>query len=161
MAQTVHYGFQGGLYFSPAASYGSPSFTLIPNVKEVKIGFELNKEDATTRLGGGWKQYEPTMGALSVSGKIRTDEGDTSGYVALETATLTGAALDVMAITGLKTVDGNRGVRYIAKNFKWAEDQDAKAVLFREFELAPAIADNPPSKVVIASNIPVFTSMAR
>lgn len=119
----------------------------------------MDKHDATTRAGGGLKQYEPTLMDLAITGKIRSDESDTTGFVALETAFLGRTSVDVMILDGDDAVNGSRGYRFDAKVFKFGEDQALDGILFREFELAPCVSDNAVCKAVVASGAPVFTTL--
>ena len=119
----------------------------------------MDKHDATTRAGGGLKQYEPTLMDLALTGKIRTDESDATGFVAMETAFLARSSIDVMILDGGNTVNGSRGYRFDAKVFKFGEDQALDGVLFREFELAPCVSDNAVCKAVVASGAAAFTTL--
>jgi hypothetical protein len=159
MSNQVKYAFKGKIYFN-GASYGSPTWNLVDAVKDVKVGASFDEFDASTRQGGGIKQSEPVLLGLDITGMIRTDETDTSGFVALETAFLTRAAIDIMVLDGGSTVNGSRGYRFDAKNFKFGQDESLSNILYREFELKPCVSANAAYKVVVAAGVPVFTSLA-
>lgn len=153
------YGFKGKVYLN-SGSYGSPTWNEVSNLREVKVGAAFNEDDVTVRAGGGLAQFEAVILALEVSGKIKTDEADTTGFVAMETAFLTRAALDVMVLDADDAVTGARGFRFDAKVFKFEEDQANEKTLFRDFTLKPCLSANAAQKAVVASGSPVFTSLA-
>lgn len=159
MAETVKYGFRGKLYFN-TGSYNSPTWTEVKRVKEVKVGAAFDKEDATTRMGNGIKQSEPVLLDLGLTGKVRSDEGDTAGFLAMETAFLGRAEIDVLMLDGPIATDGSRGYRVGMKVFKFEEDQDVAKLLWRDFDLSPCVSENAPCKAVVAASAPVFTALA-
>ena len=143
----IKYGYKGKIYLN-GGTYGSPTWNEVKNVREVKVGGEMGDSDGTTRAGGGTEQSEPVLRKLGVTGKIRSDDSDTTGYIALETAFLTRGVLDVMLMDGDKGVAGNRGYRFDAKNFTWPEDQANDGILWRDFDLRPCISANPVCQAV-------------
>jgi hypothetical protein len=157
-SSTVKYGYKGKIYFNSGV-YGTPTYNDITNVRDVMIGADFTKTDATTRAGVGLKQSEPTLLDLMLTGKIRKDETDTTGYLALENATLNRASLDILILDNAITVNGSRGYRFDAKNFKLGEDQNLDGIVFIEFELAPCVSGNIPQKVVITGAVPVYSPL--
>src|SRR5262245_35221690 len=152
------YAYKGKIY--NGGTYGAPTWNEIKNVRDVQVGGDFDKQDASTRAGNGIKQYEPTLLDLMIAGKIKTDEGDTTGFVAIETAFLTRAALDILVLDGSTSTDGSRGYRVDMKVMKFGEDQTLEKVLFRDFELAPCVSANAPQKAVVTSGAPVFPPLA-
>ncbi len=161
MSQPVKYGFKGKIYFN-GATYGSPTWNEVAQVRDVKVGAEMGEQDATTRVGGGIEQAEPVLAKLSVGGLIRNDSTDTTGFLALRTAFLSRAILDIMYLDGSKSVDGSFGYRYDAKCFTFGEDQAIDKLVYNEFMLKPciSIAGNAAYSVVVSSSAPVFTTLA-
>lgn len=159
MPVAVKYGFDGTLSLN-SGSYGTPTWAAVANTRDVKVGASLDEYDASTRAGGGVKQSEPTMLGLEVTGLVRSDQNDTTGFVALETAFLGRTSLDVLVLDGGATVSGSRGYRCDMKVFKFDEDQSLGNILHHEFSLKPCVSANPVSRAVVTSGSPVFTSLA-
>lgn len=161
MSIPVKYGFKGKLYFN-SGSYGSPTWNEVANVREVKLGAEMGEQEATTRAAGGIELAEPILHKLSVTGKIRNDTSDATGFVALRTAYLTRAILDIMVLDGPRTTNDSYGFRFDAKCFAMGEDQAIENILYAEFTLKPCIstAGNAACSVVVSAGAPVFTSLA-
>lgn len=154
------YGFSGQLLLN-GGTYGSPTWGEAEAVRDVMVNADMDEFDATTRAGGGVKQSEPTLLALEITGKIRSDEADTTGFAALETAFLTRASIDILVLDGSQTTVGSRGYRFDAKLFKFGEDEAVENVLFREFSLKPCISSNAVKKAVVGSGPTLgYTSLA-
>jgi hypothetical protein len=154
----VKYAYNGKIYFN-SGIYGTPVWNAIDAVQDVAVEASFSEQDATTRLGGGMAEAEPVLLTLALSGKIRSDETDTTGFLAMETAFLTRGSLDVMMLDGANTVTGSRGYRLDMKNFKFSEAQGLENLLYREFELKKCVSNNPAKKAVVTSGSPVFTSL--
>ena len=155
----VKYGFDGTLNLN-SGTYGTPTWVAVSASKDHQVTADMDEFDATTRQGGGIKQSEPTLLALALGFKVRTDQSDTAGYVVLEAAFLTRGVLDTLVLDGGVTVNGSRGYRADMKVFKFGEDQAVGNILHREVELKPCASTNAAFKAVVASGAPVFTSLA-
>lgn len=146
----VKRGFDGCIYFN-SNTWTNPFWNLVKAVRDIQVGADMEKTDASTRAGLGTKEYEPTLLDLSVAGKIRSNEADTTGFLVMESAFFSRSAIDVMYLDGPIGTIGSRGYRYDCKCFKLGEDQNIEGVLFREFELAPCVSDNPKMSVQITT----------
>ena len=151
-------GYTAKLYRN-SATYGTPTWVEIDNVRDVNFPHAYEKLEATTRASGGVKEYEPGELELSFSFKIRSDEADTD-FTSLETAYLARSLIDLMILDGDKATNGSRGYRYEAKVFSMGEDQAIGNILFRDVEVGPCISANAKATVVVASGAPVFTTIA-
>lgn len=158
MSATVKYGFHGSLYFN-SGSYGSPTWNLVSAIKDCQLEATFDDQEATTRQGGGLKEHEPTLLDIVFTGKIRTDEGDTTGYLALETATLSRAILDVMILDGASTVNGSRGYRLDVKNHKFSQAEGVADILYKDFDIKKCISVNPAKTAIVASGTPAFVTL--
>lgn len=155
----VKYAFKGKIYLN-STSYGSPTWNEVKAVRDVKVGADFDKQDATTRAGGGLKQFVATLLELGITGLIRTDETDTTGFAAMETAFLARGVLDVLILDGPRTTNGSRGYRFDSQVFKFGEDQKLEGVLYREFDVAPTPSANDAYSAVVSGGAPVFTDLA-
>ena len=159
MATNVKYGFDGTVYFN-SGTYGAPTWNLVSAIRDASVDATMSEVDASTRQGGGLTQSEPIMLSLGLTGKIRTDEADTTGYLAMESAFLGRTSLDILILDNPNTLSGARGYRFDAKCFKLGEDQALDNLLFREFELKPCVSLNAVKKAVVTAGSPVFTTLA-
>lgn len=153
------YGFDGTIYFN-GGTYGSPTWGLVNAVRDVNIGADMDETDASTRIGGGVKQSEPTLLAIELSGKIRSNDADSNGFILMETAFFTRTSLDVLFLDNPNTVNGSRGYRCDMKVFKFGEPQNLGDVLFREFSIKPCASANAVNKAVVSGGAPTFSTLA-
>ncbi len=159
MSQVVKYGFDGTINFN-SGTYTSPTWAAATDVMDVAVGADMDEVDTTTRAGGGVKESEPTLVGLSLSGKVRTDQNDTVGFVAMETAFLGRSSLDTLWLDGATTTVGARGYRAHLKVFKFGEDQSNGNVLFREFEMKPCVGSQASKAVVGSGPTLAYTALA-
>ena len=151
------YGFQGTLNVN-SGTYGTPVWNPVTNVEDVTVSADFTKQDATTRVSS-IKQFEPTTLEIAISGKLRTDQTDTNGYILFETNFYTRAVMDLLVLDASATTNGAHGLRFDSKLFKFDEDQTNSSVLFREWELAPCVSTNPGNKAINNSGTMVYTAI--
>lgn len=155
----VKLGFKGTLN-NNGGTYGSPTWANMSSVSDVTVGAGFTEAKGSTREYGV-DFFEPTMLGFEISGKIRSDDSDANGYIALETAFLARSPLDLMVLDGASATNGNRGFRMDFKVFKWEEEQGLDGVMYRAFTLKPCVPINGgPASVVVTSGAPVFTSFS-
>lgn len=155
---SVKYGFAGKFYFQVGGTYGSPTWAEGSHSADVKVGAAFESVDSPVRIANGVKTEEPVLLALSLTGKYLLKPDD-DAFEAFEGAFLTRTPLDVLILTGDKTVNGNRGWRLDMKVHKWEGDQANGVVQYMDFELKPCIPVNGGIKsAVVASGAPAFTA---
>ena len=141
-------------------SYGTPVWNVINAVRDVQIPDGEFAEIEASGRDYAIDLAEPGQLKLSLEGKIRNNEADTNGFVALETAALARSVLDIMILSGANNSNGARGFRFDAKLFKFfGEDQNIDQILWRPFKLRPCVPGNMPKSVVVTANVPVFTNL--
>jgi hypothetical protein len=101
-------GKDGAIYFCAAGIGGTPTWTLLSNVKDVKVNVSTSEADATTRANGGFEATVPTLKALSLDFEMIWSPSDL-GFQAIQAAffqTNTQAAniIGIMALDGPNTV---------------------------------------------------------
>lgn len=154
----VKLGFKGTVN-NNTGTYGTPVWSNLTLISDCTLGASI-KEAAASMRAYGVELTEPTMFGLEINGKIRSDDSDTNGYIALETAFLARAPLDVLILDGGVAVNGSRGFRADWKVFKWEEEEGLDGVLYRSFTLKPCVPINgPPESAIVTSGAPVFTAL--
>jgi hypothetical protein len=138
----------------------TPVWNIVTAVRDVQIPdgefaeIDASGKDAAIDLA------EPGLMKISLEAKVRTNESDTNGFIALETAALARSSLDILILSGITTSNGARGFRFDAKIFKFfGEDQNIDQILWRPIRLKPCVPTNTPKSVVVANSAPVFTSL--
>lgn len=64
------------LYYN-TGSYGSPTWTLICNVKDLTLSLESAEVDVSTRCGSGFNEYIAGLTDVSISYSMLYDPSDT------------------------------------------------------------------------------------
>jgi hypothetical protein len=135
-------GMNGKLYRN-TATWGSPVWDEVPNVKDVDDGSDFDTWEATNRASGGVKSFLPTLQNWSLKFKMLWDPAD-ADMLAIQAAHLTRAAIDMVALDGPKATSGSQGPRatWLVKTFPRAEHlTDGMEV---DVELVPMQTGNAP-----------------
>jgi len=166
------------LYVNTAAhsgSYNSGTWDEIDIAQDVNLGKSKETHDTTKRRGKGIKTIKTTLTDIVITGKIPVPDDvavgnpDYDQWLLFNDAWDADEALDVMALTGPITTNGNSGVRGYFEITKWDLDQANGVALFHDFELRvtdvpfavlTAVAGAKPlRKVKISGGSPVYAAM--
>ncbi|MDB5310676.1 MAG: hypothetical protein JWO38_4878 [Gemmataceae bacterium] len=155
----VKFGFKG-VIAANGGTYATPTWSAMNNVAEAKIAMSRAEAEASMRAYPV-KLTESIMREIEFEGTIRSDDGDTNGYILMEAAFIANAPLDVLILDGPIGTNGSRGVRCDMKVFKWEEDEGLDKLDYRAFTLKPCIPINgaPADAVAGASSI-TYTAMS-
>ncbi len=139
-------------------TYESPTWNNVDRVSDATLNIQWEEGDAKSRESI-ISTFEPTMGTLDCSGKIRVD-GDDGNYVAIRNAFAGKVALDLLILDGEHDEDDSEGVRGDFKVFNFSRDESMGNVIFRDFTLKPCIPTAgrvAVRHVVVAGGIPVYS----
>jgi hypothetical protein len=131
----VTLGFNAKLYRN-TGTYGTPTWTLIDNCRDLKLNLPFGEADANARAGVGWEEKEPSLIGASVEFEMLFDVGDTN-YTALETASFARTAIDFAVMNGLITTPTNRGLRATCKIFDFSRDEPLSETLKTSVKIMP------------------------
>ena len=142
-------GMNSKLYYN-TGSYGSPTWTLITNVKDVEVNLDSETVDSTTRANSGWKSSVVTLRVASITFSMNYDKSDTAHQAILD-AYLAGTVKDFAVADGLIATTGTEYFRaecYIkSANYK----QPLAGINMNDFTLEPTATSNGnPSWVTVA-----------
>lgn len=121
---------------------------------------ETPDEGIADDRGSRVHQFEPTMYAIEVSGKMRVDPDDAE-YIAFRDAAAQDLGLDLLILDGPNTEVGVEGCRGWFKVFGWGEPQELTTVLYRDFTLKPCVPqddDTTPVQKAIVEAGPTLTT---
>lgn len=128
------------LYYN-TGSYGSPTWTLICNVKDLTLNMSNGETDTTTRCGGGVREYVAGLSDISISFNMLYDTGDTA-WEALRAAYFGKSSLEFLCLDGLVATVGSEGLRatMVVTNFNITETLGE--ALMTDVSLRPTPNDN-------------------
>lgn len=151
-------GKNAKIYYN-TATFGTPTWSEISKVNNVKWGIKWNRATSATRASlirrGG-----KTDGEAPVTFKIEQDLTDAT-FIAVWTAVISPTAtIDLLVLNASQTTNGARGVRGEMDLSSVDDDQDLQNVLTYDITADPAATANALQTAVVAAGAPVFTTLA-
>ena len=137
-------GFEGKLYYNTGASYESPTWTEIKNVKDLTLSLEKGEADATTRAAGGWRATKGALKDAAIEFQMVWDPADTE-FAALHQAYLDGSQVDLAIMDGVMTDASSEGLRAVCEVLKFTRGENLEEVMTAEVSLKPTYSANPPA----------------
>lgn len=93
-----------------SASYGTPTWVEIDNVKDLTLNLDKDETDVTTRASGGFKEFVDGMIDASVEWSMLWDTAD-ANFTAIRTAFFAKTAVEFLILDGDEGTAGSQGLR--------------------------------------------------
>ena len=146
---SVKLGLDAKLYFCVAGIGGTPTWTLLGNVKNVTLNLQKGEADVTTRANNGWKATAATLKEGSIEFEMVWDTADT-GFTAIKDAYFNNSIIGMAAMDGPVATAGSQGL--------WA---DCMITDFsRDEPLEDAISVKVTAKPTYSANAPIWKTVA-
>lgn len=142
-------------FYLNSGSFGSPTWSEVPNISDLTRNGEWETVDASTRESSA-KMAIKTLIDFGVSGKLKFAAGDGNTVAIMDAFFSPDAVIDIMVLNGALTRSGAYGVRYQCQVTSDNEDQGLSAAVFEDLKFMPT-PGNPPASVKVVSGAPVFT----
>lgn len=97
-------------FYRNSGSYGSPSWDLISNVKDLTLNLDKDETDVTTRASGGFKEFVDGLIDASIEFSMLWDTADTN-FTAIRTAFFAKTAVEFLILDGDEGTAGSQGLR--------------------------------------------------
>lgn len=150
-----------GVVYRNTGTYGSPTWTPQPLVKDVGPNTPWDFGDASVK-GTRAKLYTKTQIDLGYQISMRADDADADYQAWVDAGVSATAKLDLMILDGPITAEGARGVRAEFLVSIPNQTQAIGDVVYTNFEIKPApgttLTDYPKSVKMGASSAPTFTA---
>jgi hypothetical protein len=130
------FGFDAKLYYN-AATYGSPSWTLIEKVRDLTLTIEDDQVETTTRDDGGYKSHEPGLRDITVEFNMPA-EPDDADWTLLHDAYIARTAKEFLVMNELVGTSGSEGIRALCHIFQGGRDEGVANRQETTFILKPA-----------------------
>lgn len=140
-------GANGKLYRN-TGSNDSPTWDLIPNVRDIEAPLEFSDIDVSSRLGGGFKQHEPGLGDIMLNLIMLYNPADLD-MVALITAAWTRAETQLLILDAAYDNAGSQGIKAFFKIFKSGRKEGVDGIMEQAFDLKLCYSAYPPSYVTM------------
>jgi predicted secreted protein len=142
---SVKLGGEMKLYLCAAGIGGTPTWTELARVKDVKLNTSKGEADVTSRASGGWKQTIGTLLDASIEFEMPWDtEGE--GLQAVKDAYFNGTLLGLAVMDGPIDEAGSEGL--------WADCSILKFERNEPLEQAAAVSVT--AKPTYSANVPVW-----
>ncbi len=140
-------GLNAKLYRN-TGTYGSPTWVLVDNVKDLSINKEKGEADVTTRANNGWEATAATLKSATIEWDMVYDPAD-ADYTAIETAWEDGSAIEFAFMDGLITVAGTKGYRMTCAVFGFSRDEALTEAVMVNVSVKPTYAANGPAPYTV------------
>ncbi len=139
----VIYGKDAKLYYCAAGIGGTPVWTEIPGIRDLKLNTPLTEADLSTRSGGGWKATAGVLFDASIDFDLLFDTAK-AAIVALETAYYARTTLGIACMSGEVAAAGSRGLWADCQVMKFDRDEGLNGVITVSVSLKPTYSANTP-----------------
>jgi hypothetical protein len=144
----IKLGMDAKLYRN-TGTYGSPTWDLIGNVKDLTLSLETGEADVTTRGNGGWRATVATLKDGSLEFEMIWDTEDTD-FTAIRTAFLGNTAVEMAVLDGLVATTGSQGLRasFMVTNF--TRNEPLEEAITVSVSMKPTYSANAPAWMTVA-----------
>lgn len=129
-------GLDAKLYIDDEASYASPTWTLVNNVKDVTLNLEKADADVSTRGSGGWRATVGTLKDASVDFTMVWDTDD-AVFTQIKDAFLNNTAVNIAVMDGLIETTGSQGFRAMMIVSKFTRNEQLEEALTVDVTVKP------------------------
>lgn len=123
------------LYYN-TGSYGSPTWTLICNVKDLTLTMESAETDVTTRCGSGFREYVAGLTDVTIDFSMLYDPSD-STWEALRGHFFAKTAVEMLVLDGPVATAGSEGLRATCFVKSFTRNETLGEALMTDVSLRP------------------------
>lgn len=106
----AHVLSENAKFYRNSGSYASPTWDLIPGVKDLTLNLDKDETDVTTRGSGGFKEFVDGLIDASIDFSMLYDTADTD-FTAIRTAFFAKTPIEFLILDGLVATNGSQGLR--------------------------------------------------
>ena len=136
-------GFNGKAYYN-TGTYGSPTWTLINNIGDLKVTNEAAEAEVDIRAGGGYTYFFAGQIKLGYEWSSIYDLSD-SAIAALRTAYYARTPTEFAFMDQAVATTGATGLRQTCQIFKFARVEELNKPMMYEISVKPTYSANAPS----------------
>lgn len=136
-------GFNGKAYYN-TGSYGTPTWTLINNIGDLKVTNEATESEVDIRSGGGFTYFFAGQIKLGYEWNSIYDLSDTA-IAALRTAYYARTPTEFAFMDQAIATTGATGLRQTCQVFKFARTEELNKPMMYEISIKPTYSANAPS----------------
>ena len=138
----VRLGMEARLYRN-SASYATPTWVEVTNVKDVTLNMEKGEADVTTRANNGWRATVGTLKDASVEFQMVWDTAD-AGFTEIQQAFFGNTPIEFAIMSGDITDPESEGLRATCDIFSFTRNEALEEAIMVDVSIKPTYADNAP-----------------
>lgn len=123
------------LYYN-TATYGSPNWVEITDVKDLTLNLDKGEADATTRGSGGFSEFLDGLIDASIEFSLLWDNGS-SVFTAIRTAFFNKTALEFLCLDGPTGTEGSEGLRATCMVKSFTRNENLGEALMADITIRP------------------------
>lgn len=135
-------------------SYGSPTWDLVANIKDLTLNLDKDETDVTTRSSEGFKEFVDGLIDASVDFSMLWDDAD-SDFTAIRTAFFAKTAIEFLILDGPQSGTGSagrQGLRATMMTKSFTRNENLGEALMVDVTLRPAKnANSPPEWYTVSA----------
>ena len=132
-------------FYRNSGNYGSPTWDLISNVKDLTLNLDKDETDVTTRASGGFKEFVDGLIDASIEFSMLWDTADTD-FAAIRTAFFAKTAIEFLILDGLQATAGSQGLRVTCMVKSFTRNETLGEALMVDVTIRPVKnANSPPA----------------
>ena len=134
--------------FRNAASYDTPDWQVMVNVKDLTLNIEAGEADVTTRGNNGWRAIVATLKDGSIEFEMVWDTAD-AGFTAIKDAFFNKTPIELAAMDGDIATAGSQGLRATMAVTNFSRNEPLEEALTVSVTLKPTYAEHPPEWMIV------------
>lgn len=137
-------GFNGKMYYN-TGTYGSPTWTIISNVGDIKMTDEADEGEIPIRAGAGYMLYVAGLRKVGWEWSSLYNPADTA-ISALITAYDARTPTEFLFLDQASGTTGSYGMRVTCMIFKAPRQEELSKAMMYDFAIKPTYAANAPAR---------------
>lgn len=140
---SVKLGLEAKLYYCTAGIGGTPTWSVLGNVKNVTLNLQKGEADVTTRANSGWRATAGTLKEGSIEFEMVWDTAD-AGFTAIQEAWFSGDLIGLAAMDDDITTTGSQGLWADCSIIDFSRDEPLEEALSVKVTAKPTYSTNAP-----------------
>lgn len=132
------------------ASYASPTWNEVTNIRDLSLSLEADEADVTTRGNNGWKATVQTLKDSTVEFQMVWDTAD-ADFTAIQSAFLGNTSIEFAFMDGSISTNGSQGLRATMMVTNFSRTENLTEAVMVDVSVKATYADNAPAWYTVGS----------
>lgn len=127
-----------------SGTFGSPTWTEMPEVQDLRLVINIGEADVTTRGGNGWEQIAAVLKSASIEFGL-LNVPTSANVAALVNAAIGLTPIELLCLDGAYNVAGSKGLRASCGLFNVTRTEELRTATRFEMAAKPTYSVNAPT----------------